>query len=173
MKQTEKIEMTEIGKIVAPVGLRGEVKIYPYSENAERFAPGAELLVGGTPMSVETSRFVKNLPIIKFVGAESRDDAEALRGRSLFTDALMFAPLPEGEWYVRDLIGCDVSDEAGESLGTISDVRLNGAQDLYEIAMEDGRKFLLPAVEAFILHVDTASKRVIARVPDGLLELAL
>jgi 16S rRNA processing protein RimM len=173
MKQTEKTERIEIGKIVAPVGLRGEVKIYPYSENAERFAPGAELSVDGTLMSIEGSRFVKNLPIVKLAGVENRDDAEALRGLSLFADALTLAPLPEGEWYVRDLIGCDVLDEAGECLGSIADVRQNGAQDLYEIAMRDGRTFLLPAVEAFVLHVDPAAKRVTARVPAGLLELAI
>jgi 16S rRNA processing protein RimM len=173
MKQPEKTERIEIGKIVAPVGLRGEVKIYPYSENAERFAPGAELSVDGTLMSIEGSRFVKSLPIVKLAGVESRDEAEALRGLPLFTDALTLAPLPEGEWYVRDLIGCDVLDEAGECLGMIADVRQNGAQDLYEIATQDGRTFLLPAVEAFVLNVDPAAKRVTARVPAGLSELAI
>jgi 16S rRNA processing protein RimM len=170
MEQTERIE---IGKIVAPVGLRGEVKIYPYSDNAEHFASGAELAVGDTFMSIEDSRFVKNLPIVKLAGVESRADAEALRGLSLFADARSLAPLPEGEWYLRDLIGCDVFSEAGECLGTIADVRQNGAQDLYEIAMPDGRTFLLPVVAEFVLRVDTIAKRVTARVPDGLLELAL
>jgi 16S rRNA processing protein RimM len=170
MKQTERIE---IGKIVAPVGLRGEVKIYPYSDNAERFAHGAALSVGDALMSIEGSRFVKNLPIVKFAGVESREDAEVLRGRALFTDARSLAPLPEGEWYVRDLIGCDVLSEAGECLGTIADVRQNGALDLYEIAMPGGRTFLLPVVEEFVLRVDTIAKRVTARVPAGLLELAL
>jgi 16S rRNA processing protein RimM len=170
MEQTERIE---IGKIVAPVGLRGEVKIYPYSDNAERFAQGAELSVGDALMSIEGSRFVKNLPIVKFAGIESREDAEVLRDRSLFADARTLAPLPAGEWYLRDLIGCEVRSEAGECLGTIADVRQNSAQDLYEIAMPDGRTFLLPAVEAFVLHVDTAVKRVTARVPAGLSELAI
>jgi 16S rRNA processing protein RimM len=169
----EENERIDVGKIVAAVGLRGEVKIYPYSDNAERFAKDAEFSADGLIVRVESARFVKKLPILKFMGVENRSDAEALRGRTLSVSALVLEPLPEGEWYVRDLIGCDVRDEAGHSLGTISDVIQNSAQDLYEIMLPDGRKFLLPAVAAFVVHVDTAAKCVTARVPDGLLELAL
>jgi 16S rRNA processing protein RimM len=168
--------MTEriiIGKIVAPVGLRGEVKVYPYSDNPERFAPGAEIAADDAPMSIEAARFVKKLPILKFAGVDSRDAAEALRGCMLSVSALALAPLPEGEWYVRELIGCGVWDESGKSLGTVTDVIQNRAQDLYEIAMEDGRRFLLPAVGDFVTAVDVTAKRVTARVPAGLLELAL
>jgi 16S rRNA processing protein RimM len=166
-------ERIAVGKIVAPVGLRGEVKVYPYSENPERFAPGAEIEADDTPMSIDAARFVKKLPILKFAGVDTRDAAEALRGRTLYVSALALAPLPEGEWYVRDLIGCGVWDESGKNLGTITDVIQNRAQDLYEIATADGRRFLLPAVAAFVTDVDVAAKRVTARVPVGLLELAL
>jgi 16S rRNA processing protein RimM len=170
MEQTENIE---IGKIVSAVGLRGEVKIYPYTDRREHFVQGAEFLVGNRLICVETARFVKNLPILKFVGTENRDEAEALRGQTLAVSALSLEPLPDGEWYVRDLIGCDVQDETGIRFGSVSDVIQNGAQDLYEIAMPDGRKFLLPAVAAFVIHVDIQAKRVIARVPADLSELAL
>jgi 16S rRNA processing protein RimM len=168
----DRTEIIEIGRIVSAVGLRGEVKIYPYSDRTGRFVPGAEFLSGDRLMRVETVRFVKNLPIVGFAGVADRDGAEALRGRTLSVDALTLAPLPEGEWYVRDLIGCGVWDESGEKLGTIADVLQSGAQDLYEIAMPDGRKFLLPAVEAFVLRVDVAAGRVTVYLPDGLAELA-
>jgi 16S rRNA processing protein RimM len=169
----EKSEQIVIGKIVAAVGLRGEVKVYPYSDRTERFAPGAEFLAAGRSVRIESARFVKKLPILKLDGVEDRAGAEALRGLSLFIGAHALRPLPEGEWYVRDLIGCAVYGEAGDRLGVIADVRQNGAQDLYEIAMPDGRSFLLPAVEAFVLGVDVALKRITARVPDGLLELSI
>ncbi|MDR2133376.1 MAG: ribosome maturation factor RimM [Clostridiales Family XIII bacterium] len=168
----EQIEQIEIGKILSPVGLRGEVKVYSYSDKPERFAPGAELLLDGRPVRIETSRFVKNLPIIKLDGVENREEAEALRGHALSIGALSLTPLPEGEWYVRDLIGCEVCDEDGNALGAIADVLQNGAQDLYEIASRDGRTFLLPAVAAFVVRVDVTAKRVVARVPDGIMELA-
>jgi 16S rRNA processing protein RimM len=170
MEQTEQIT---IGRIVAAVGLRGEVKVYPHSDNPERFAPGAELLIDGRPVRIESVRFVKKLPILRLDGVVDRDGAEALRGRALSVSARSLAPLPEGEWYVRDLIGCRVLDEAGTCLGAIADVLQNGAQDLYEIAAPDGRIFLLPAVAAFVLRVDVLEKRVVVRVPDGLLELAI
>ena len=170
MEQTEQIM---IGRIVAAVGLRGEVKVYPYSDKPEHFAPGSEFLIDGRPARTETVRFVKKMPILKLDGVFDRDGAESLRGCALSVDARSLPPLPEGEWYVRDLIGCDVCDEAGTVLGAIADVIQNGAQDLYEIALPDGRNFLLPAVEAFVLHVDVLRKRVVARVPDGLAELAI
>jgi 16S rRNA processing protein RimM len=170
MKQTEQIA---IGKIVAAVGLRGEVKVYSYSDKSERFAPGAEFLIDGRPARVEAVRFVKKSPILKLEGVVDRDGAESLRGCALSVSVLSLPPLPDGEWYVRDLIGCDVYDEAGSVIGTITDVIQNGAQDLYEIAVPDGRVFLLPAVEAFVLRVDVLEKRVVARVPDGLSELAI
>jgi 16S rRNA processing protein RimM len=163
-------EQIEIGKIVAAVGLRGEVKVYPYSDKAEHFAPGAELLAGERSLRIESARFVKKLPILRLDGVKDRDAAEALRGLSLFIDGRALAPLPEGEWYVRDLIGCAVYDEAENRLGAVADVLQNGAQDLYEIKTPDGRTFLLPAVEAFILSVDVAGKRISVRVPNGLPE---
>ncbi|MDR2354948.1 MAG: ribosome maturation factor RimM [Clostridiales Family XIII bacterium] len=170
MEQTEQIT---IGKIVSAVGLRGEVKVYPYSDRQERFACGAELLLDGRPVRIEAVRFVKNLPILRLDGVADRDGAEALRGRVLSISAGALAPLPDGEWYVRDLIGCEVRDEGGSVLGAIADVLQNGAQDLYEIAAPDGRTFLLPAVEAFVLRVDVSKKRVLVRVPDGLSELSI
>jgi 16S rRNA processing protein RimM len=170
MEQTEQIT---IGKIVAAVGLRGEVKVYPYSDKRERFARGAELLLDGLPARIEAVRFVKNLPILKLDGVADREGAETLRGRALSISAASLTPLPDGEWYVRDLIGCGLYDENGNILGTITDVIQNGAQDLYEIALPGGRRFLLPAVEDFVLRVDVIGKRVVARVPDGLPELAI
>ncbi|MDR1573011.1 MAG: ribosome maturation factor RimM [Clostridiales Family XIII bacterium] len=169
----EKNEQITIGKIVAAVGLRGEVKVFPYSDKAEHFAPGAKLLAGDRSVRIESARFVKKLPILKFDGIEDRTGAKSLCGLSLFISARALKPLPDGEWYVRDLIGCALCDEAKGNLGVVADVRQNGAQDLYEIATPSGGTFLLPAVSAFILRVDVAEKRIVARVPDGLLELSI
>jgi 16S rRNA processing protein RimM len=167
------MEQIVIGRIIAAVGLRGEVKVYPYSDNPQRFAPGAELLINGRSVRIEAARFVKNLPILRLDGVSDREGAEALRDCELSVSALSLAPLPDGEWYVRDLLGCNVHDEAGTRLGAIADVLQSGAQDLYEIAAPDGRRFLLPAVEAFVLHVDVRAKRVAVRLPEGLLELSI
>jgi 16S rRNA processing protein RimM len=102
----------------------------------------------------------------------SREQAEALRGQELCIRADALAALPEGSYYVRDLTGCAILDEAGSVLGELCDVLQSGAQDLYEIRRPDGKTFLIPAAGPFILHVDTERKRVTARVPEGLMELA-
>ncbi|MDR3295396.1 MAG: ribosome maturation factor RimM [Clostridiales Family XIII bacterium] len=164
-------EKIAIGKIVSAVGLRGEVKIYPYSDNMARFEPQTELRMENGGKRVEELRFVKRMPVLKLEGVSDRNQAEALRGQELWIDSGELAPLPEGVYYVRELIGCAVLDESGARLGEIKDVIQNRAQDLYEIQMPDERTFLLPAVAAFVKQVDVAQRRVVASVPEGLMEL--
>jgi 16S rRNA processing protein RimM len=164
-------EMIVIGKIVSAVGLQGEVKVYPYSDNMERFGRGAEVMIGGALRRIESSRFVKRMPVVRIEGIVGRDAAEAMRGTELCVDEAGLPPLPDGDYYVRDLIGCSVVGEGGDEIGRIRDVIQNRAQDLYEIECSDGTTFLLPAVAEFILGVDIAGKAVVARLPEGLLEL--
>jgi 16S rRNA processing protein RimM len=168
MKQTE---MIVIGKIVSAVGLRGEVKVYPYSDNMERFRRGAGLVIGGASRRIEEARFVKKMPVIRLDGVSGRDDAEALRGAELYIAAAELPPLPEGDYYIRDLIGCSVIDESGLNIGRIREVIQNRAQDLYEIECSDGTAFMLPVVAEFIEHVDIAGKTVLVHLPEGLTEL--
>jgi 16S rRNA processing protein RimM len=163
--------MIVIGKIVSAVGLQGEVKVYPYSDNMERFGRGAEVMIGGALRRIESSRFVKRMPVIRIEGIAGRDAAEAMRGAELCVDGAGLPPLPDGNYYVRDLIGCSVVDESGAEIGRIRDVIQNSAQDLYEIVCSDGTAFMLPAVAEFIAGVDIAAKAVVARLPEGLLEL--
>jgi 16S rRNA processing protein RimM len=164
--------MIAIGKIVAAVGLRGEVKVLAYSDNMARFAVGSVLRLGDGERKVEGSRLVKRAPVLKLEGIGDRTQAEALRGVELFIGEDELAPLPDGVYYVRDLKGCAVTDEGGAALGTIRDVIQNGAQDLYEVVAPDGKAFLIPAVAEFILRVDIGGRRVEVRLPEGLAELA-
>jgi 16S rRNA processing protein RimM len=167
----ENNEDIAIGKIVSAVGLRGEFKIFPYSDNMERFGRGAEIVVDGAPRRVRGSRLVKGIPVVEIDGVTSREMADGLRGREVFIKSSALPDLPEGAYYIRDLVGCAVFGDGGISLGTISDVLQNRAQDVYCVTDGDGKTFLLPAVAEFVLEVDIAAKRVLTNVPDGILEL--
>ena len=166
-------DLIAVGKIGAAVGLRGEVKVLPYSGDPTRFVSGAALILDGTRIIVKEARLVKNKPVLSFEGVNDRTRAEALRGRELFVRVEELPSLPEDSYYIRDLTGCSVVGEDGTGLGVIGGVIQNGAQDLYEIITPEGKTFLLPAVAEFVLSVNTDEKRVDARLPEGLLELGI
>ncbi|MDR0570561.1 MAG: ribosome maturation factor RimM [Clostridiales Family XIII bacterium] len=165
------MSLIAVGKIVTAAGLRGEVKVYPYSGNFERYQESVAVFVGKETRRFKLIRRVKGMAVVALDGVVTREQAEALRGVEIFIDESDLPELPEDAFYVRDLVGCRVTDEEGAEIGTLSGVIQNTAQDLYEISAPDGKTVLLPAVADFVVSVDVAGKSVVARPPKGLLEL--
>jgi len=159
-----------LGKIVTPVGLRGEVKLYPYTDRIEHY-DAAGVFIGGCKRRINIVRYVKRLPIIRIDGVDDRNQAEELRGAEVFVPESELSDLQEDTYYLKDLIDCRVIDEIDEDLGFISNVLQNGAQDTYEIIDNNGNDFLLPAVKEFIKEVDIENKRVRVRLPKGLRDI--
>ncbi|WP_017314605.1 ribosome maturation factor RimM [Mastigocladopsis repens] len=174
----------EIGKIVAPQGLRGEMRVYPDTDFPERFeVPGKRWLLrpGETepePVELLSGRYVegKKLCIIKLAGVENCDQAEELRGCKLMVKDCDRLPLGEDEYHVADLIGLQVfMQESGELVGTVVDV-IPAGHDLLEVqrhACNDKKtkKVLIPFVKAITPVVDIAARRIEITPPDGLLEI--
>ena len=111
------------------------------------------------------------MAILKLRGIEDRNASEAQKNKGVYIEETDLAELPEGTYYIRDLIGMKILDEKGQPLGTLNNVLQNSAQDLYEIRLEEGRKILLPVVREFVLDVDPEQKTIRVRLPEGLLEL--
>mgnify|MGYP001011272273 FL=1 len=164
------MEKIKIGQIVNAVGLKGEVKVYNYSDSQERYYDLQTVYLDDKLYEIEKVRFQQHLVILKFKGVEDRNAAESLKGKYLNITEADLKELPEGTYYIRDLIGVLVVLESGEVLGTLTNVLQNFAQDLYEIDV-NGKKVLLPAVNEFVLDVDLESRRVTVRLPEGLLDL--
>ena len=188
-----------IGQITGPQGLHGEVKIYSYAQEPERFSLLKDLYVankaaaslgtgkGGarqlsereesplpedvTAHAVKSARIKGAMPIVQLADVTDRTAAEALRLRYVYMDAAELPPLPEGEYYVRDLLGADVVTEEGEWIGTLADIRTDTPQRLYEVKREDGRLCLIPGVDDFIRSRSVDPKKIVVRIPEGLLEL--
>lgn len=165
------MEKIRFGQITAPVGIKGEIRVYPYLEQT-RFSDLKEIAVeNGSPVSIEKIRADRNMLVIKLKGTDTRNEAEALRGKFLY--------LPEGEkpdlgedcYYVEDLVGCKVYREDGSYAGELKEVTHGAVQDLYNIVTEEGKTMLLPAVKAFIRSIDTEAKRITAVIPEGLEDL--
>ncbi len=170
-KTTQKIT---IGKIVNAVGLKGEVKIYSYSDRKERFEDLDSLIVTGKAKEkiyrIENIRYQKNMVIAKLAGVDDRNGAEALKNHDVNITEDELPQLEEDAFYIKDLIGCTVFDEAdGIAFGVIGDVLQNSAQDIYVIDLKQGGQALIPAVASFIRDVDIVGKAVTVRVIPGLL----
>lgn len=168
------METIKIGKIVNAVALRGEVKIYSYSDYKERFEElDRVMLKGGRELEIEKVRYQKNMAIVKFKGIDDRNAAEALKEQDVFITEDDLRELPEDTFYIRDLIGCTAQDaDSGETIGVISDVLQNTAQDIYQIDLKKGGQALIPAVAQFVKEVDIAGKRVLLKLIPGFIDAA-
>ena len=165
------MEKIMIGKIVNVVGLKGEVKVYNYSDSDEIYSTTEAVYVGDDLVGIENVRLQKNMVILKLAGISDRDGAEAVRGKELFITESDLPELPEGQYYIRDLIGMTVKKENGEILGKVSDVLQNTAQDIFEVENADGRKILIPKVDQFVLEIDKAAGEIRVRLIEGMLDL--
>ena len=165
------MEKIMIGKIVNVVGLKGEVKVYNYSDSDEIYRTTEAVYVGDDLVGIENVRLQKNMVILKLAGISDRDGAEAVRGKELFITESDLPELPEGQYYIRDLIGMTVKEENGEILGKVSDVLQNTAQDIFEVENADGRKILIPKVDQFVLEIYKAAGEIRVRLIEGMLDL--
>ncbi|MFA5911482.1 MAG: ribosome maturation factor RimM [Vicinamibacterales bacterium] len=164
-----------VGVVARTHGNRGEVIVNPETDfPEERFRKGARLWTrrkDGTPSTLEvvTMRLHQGRPVILFAGVGSMNDAELLAGQELRTDEVDAELLPEGEFFHRDLIGCEVVTEGGETVGRVTDVHSNTAQPRLVVAGKRS-ELLIPLADA-ICTVDIAARRITVRPPAGLLEL--
>ncbi len=165
------MEKVKLGQVTAPVGIRGEIRVYPYLEQT-RFSDIKKLSVEGLgDRRIEKLRADKNLLVIKLEGVADRNVAEMLRGRYLYLAEGEKLDLGEDTYLVDDLRGSEVLDESGRVIGKLKDVLSRPVQDLYEIETAEGKVFLLPAVKAFVLGVDPAAKKITVRLPEGIDQL--
>ncbi len=147
----------EVGKIVTAVGIKGEVKLYSFGDDPEKFLNYKTLSVAGYgELDIEKVRKHGNAAVIKLKGIDDRSSAEKLRGRAAYVEEADLRELPEGEYYIKDMIGLDVFDvDTGENVGTLAEVLQSGPQDIYRISIaESGKDALVPAVSEFIKNID-------------------
>ena len=164
------IKTIKIGQIVNTVGLKGEIKIYSFSENLQRFQDLKEIFVENKLFIIEKSRVQKNTVVLKLENIDSTEVAEGYRNKFVYIPEETLEELPEDAYYIKDLLGLEVYEKNGEKLGSVSDIIKGPGQDLYEIKGED-KTFLLPGVKEFILDIDLAKKRIVVDPPKGLLDL--
>ncbi|MFB9273653.1 ribosome maturation factor RimM [Cohnella cellulosilytica] len=168
--------LLNVGKIVNTHGIRGELKVWPQTDFPEvRFKAGSKLLMippeSGDPVTVEivSAREQKKMYVVKIKGFDDINEAEKYKGWELKVSEDNRVPLQEGEYYVRDIVGCEVYTEEGELLGAISDVLSPGANDIWVVKMPKGKELLLPVIDDVVLDVDIGARKIKVRLMEGLL----
>lgn len=165
-----------VGLIVGVHGLRGEVKIELYTDFPERFQPDVQLLMGEElePMNIARARPHKGHMLVQFAEVRNRSQAEELRNRWLFVPEEQAVELDEGTFWVHDIIGLQVHTEAGELLGTVSDVIFTGANEVYVVqphgSLNRGREILLPAIADVVQAVNLETETMVVQLPPGLID---
>jgi len=159
-----------VGRVIAPFGIRGEVKIRLHTDYPERFTK-RPLYVGvdHAPFIVTSWRsHGPNVAVPALQNVATRDAAEALRDADLFANADDSVPLPEGEYYVHDLVGLTVVTDGGRVVGTVADVMATGSNDVYVVKSTDGRELLIPAIKDVVDTIDLSAQRLVIHEMDGL-----
>ena len=147
-----------VGKILKPQGIRGEVKVKPYTDNGEVFKELKRVLIGGVEYRILSVRVSPEAVFLGLRGVPDRNAAELLRDKEL-TIPRAEAPEPEeGTYYIADILGSEIVTEEGEVLGTLKDVR-PAASDIYTLEV-GGKEVLFPAVKGVITEIDVAEKRI-------------
>ncbi len=159
-----------VGRINSTWGLRGHVKVTALSSNPQRFEPGAVLIVRGEPRRILDVAYPRGYPCIVFEGYEDATAADALRDTLIEIAEEELPALPEGEFYVHDLVGLAVVDADGDALGELVEVLRTGANDVYLVRREGARDLLIPAIPEVILDVDPVAGRMRIELLPGLLE---
>ena len=168
-------DLLQVGIITSTHGVRGEVKVYPTTDDPRRFRRLKEVVLDTGKeklnLEIEGVKFFKQFVILKFKGLDNINDIEKYRQKSLYVTRKNAVRLQRDEYFIADLIGLKVQDEDGTELGTVKDVIETGANDVYEVEMEDGRSLLLPAIKQCILNVDVENGMMQVHVLEGLLDL--
>ena len=162
----------QVGVISSTHGVRGEVKVFPTTDDVTRFRQlkkvyldtGREML----PLEIQNVKFFKQFAILKFKGIDNINDIEKYRGKRLMIDREDAVDLEEDEYFIADMIGMKVCTEDGSEFGTLKDVMETGANDVYIIDSLEHGEVLIPAIRECILDVDMDEERMTIHLMEGL-----
>ena len=168
-------DMFRVGVIANTHGIRGEVKVYPTTDDVTRYKKLKEVLLDTgkeyKTLEIASTRFFKNLVIVKFKGIDNINDIEMYKGKDLLISREHAVSLAPDENFIIDLIGLKVVTDEGKDFGTVKDILQTGANDVYVIDGNDGKEYLFPSIKECILDVNLEEGKVTVHILDGLLDL--
>lgn len=167
-------DLLQVGIITQTHGIRGEVKVFPTTDDVHRFKKLKEIILDTgkekITLEIEGVKFFKQYAILKFKGLDNINDIECYKGKNLYVTRANAVKLRRDEYFIADLIDLEVYDEEDNYLGVLTNVIETGANDVYEVKFEDGKQVLFPAIKQCILDVDMENRKMKVHIMDGLLD---
>lgn len=166
--------LLRVGVISSTHGVRGEVKVFPTTDDNKRFKKLKEVIVDTgkehLTLEIESVRFFKQMVILKFKGINNINDIEKYKGKDLLITRENAVPLAENEYFIYDIIDAEVILEDGTLIGTLVEVLTTGANDVYVVKDTQGKEILLPVIDECVKEIDTEEKKVTVHLMPGLLD---
>ena len=167
------VEYLEIGQIVNTSGLKGLVKVMPFTDDITRFEKLKKILIdkNGTLVEyeIEEVRYHKNMVILKLKGIDDINQAEKLRNLYVKINRKDAVKLPKDSYFIVDLLGLEVYNVQNELLGKVYDIFPTGSNDVYVVKDDKGKQILIPALKTVIKDIDFEKKKIIVELPEGLI----
>ena len=166
-------DMLQVGVITQTHGVRGEVKVFPTTDDVNRFKKLKQVILDTgketMPLEIQSVKFFKQFVILKFKGIDNINDIEKYKRCSLYVTRKHAVPLEEDEYFIADMIGMEVCTEDGNIFGTLKDVIETGANDVYVIESAEHGEVLVPAIKECIRSVDIEKGQMMIHLMDGLI----
>lgn len=166
--------LLQVGIISSTHGVKGEVKVFPTTDDKKRFKELKNILLDTEKemltLEIESVKFFKQFAILKFKGYDHINEIEKYKGKPLFVTRENAVRLKKDEYFIADLIGMKVENEDSSFSGILKDVIETGANDVYTVLCSDGKEVMIPAIKECILSVDLESNEMKVHLLDGLLD---
>lgn len=163
----------EIGQIVNTFGIKGMVKVKPFTDDIRRFDELKTVYVeknsNQTEYEIEEVKYHKGMVLIKFKGIDKVEQAEMLRNSYLTVSRDSVEKIEEGRYYIVDLLGLEVYTDEQILLGTLEDIFNTGSNDIYVVKDKQGKQILLPAIQDVVKQIDIENKKIIVHLLPGLI----
>jgi 16S rRNA processing protein RimM len=166
------LEYLSIGQIVNTHGIKGEVKVFPLTDDASRFDKLKEIYIESkdemVKYQIESAKHLKNTVVLKLKGIDTMNDSERLRNLYIKVGRWDAVRLPKDSFFICDIVESEVYDIHGELLGKLVDVLNTGANDVY-VVKDDKREILIPALKTVVKEINLQNKKIIVDLPEGLI----
>lgn len=167
-------DMLRIGVIANTHGIKGEVKVFPTTDDINRYKQLKEVILDTgkehKKLEIENIRFFKQMVIVKFKGIDTINDIEKYKGKDILVTREQAIPLEEDEYFIYDIIGAAVITEEGREIGRLEEVLQTGANDVFVVKSLEGKELLFPVIKDCVLDINIEEKKVTIHVMKGLLE---
>ena len=162
------METIEFGKIVNTHGLKGEVKVYSYTDNEKKILKLKKVYIRGKEYKVESMRLQKQMFLMKLQGVDDIDQTKFLMNEMCFREVEKNESNDDEGYFIKDLVGIEVIDVNGNVIGTLKEVFRTGANDVYEVVDKNNKSIYLPAIKKVIKSIDISSHKMTVELMEGL-----